>query len=137
MKSTTRLTLAVIAAILLAIPSFGQNYRLSSHILDIDAGVPASGVKITLEKMNPDGTWSFVDQKTTDENGRVKDFLEKGTDDSDGIYRLTYHVKPYFERKGIKTFYPFIEVAFEISGDKHYHVPITLSPFGYSTYRGN
>lgn len=137
MKSTTRLTLAVIAAILLAIPSFGQNYRLSSHILDIDAGVPASGVKITLEKMNPDGTWSFVDQKTTDENGRVKDFLEEGTDDSDGIYRLTYYVKPYFERKGIKTFYPFIEVAFEISGDKHYHVPITLSPFGYSTYRGN
>lgn len=60
MKSTTRLTLAVIAAILLAIPSFGQNYRLSSHILDIDAGVPASGVKITLEKMNPDSTWSFV-----------------------------------------------------------------------------
>lgn len=79
MKSTTRLTLAVIAAILLAIPSFGQNYRLSSHILDIDAGVPASGVKITLEKMNPDSTWSFVDQKTTDENGRVKDFLEEGT----------------------------------------------------------
>lgn len=137
MKSTTRLTLAVIAAILLAIPSFGQNYRLSSHILDIDAGVPASGVKITLEKMNPDSTWSFVDQKTTDENGRVKDFLEEGTDDSNGIYRLTYHVKPYFERKGIETFYPFIEVAFEISGDKHYHVPITLSPFGYSTYRGN
>ncbi len=137
MKSTTRLTLAVIATILLAIPSFGQNYRLSSHILDIDAGVPASGVKITLEKMNPDSTWSFVDQKTTDENGRVKDFLEEGTDDSNGIYRLTYHVKPYFERKGIETFYPFIEVAFEISGDKHYHVPITLSPFGYSTYRGN
>lgn len=137
MKSTTRLTLAVIAAILLAIPSFGQNYRLSSHILDIDAGVPASGVKITLEKMNPDSTWSFVDQKTTDENGRVKDFLEEGSDDSNGIYRLTYHVKPYFKRKGIETFYPFIEVAFEISGDKHYHVPITLSPFGYSTYRGN
>lgn len=137
MKHTTKLTLAVIAAILLAIPSFGQNYRLSSHILDIDAGVPASGVKITLEKMNPDGTWIFVDQKTTDENGRVKDFLEEGTDDSNGIYRLTYHVKPYFERKGIETFYPFIEVAFEISGDKHYHVPITLSPFGYSTYRGN
>lgn len=137
MKHTTKLTLAVIAAILLAIPSFGQNYRLSSHILDIDAGVPASGVKITLEKMNQDGTWIFVDQKTTDENGRVKDFLEEGTNDSNGIYRLTYHVKPYFERKGIETFYPFIEVAFEISGDKHYHVPITLSPFGYSTYRGN
>ena len=72
-----------------------------------------------------------------DENGRVKDFLEEGTTDHKGIYRLTYHVAPYFERLQQDSFYPFIEVVFEIKDGKHYHVPITLSPYGYSTYRGN
>lgn len=75
--------------------------------------------------------------KTDDENGRVKDFLEEGTTDHKGIYRLTYHVAPYFERLQQDSFYPFIEVVFEIKDGKHYHVPITLSPYGYSTYRGN
>ena len=64
-------------------------------------------------------------------------FLEEGTTDHKGIYRLTYHVAPYFERLQQDSFYPFIEVVFEIKDGKHYHVPITLSPYGYSTYRGN
>lgn len=66
-----------------------------------------------------------------------KDFLEESTTDHKGIYRLTYHVAPYFERLQQDSFYPFIEVVFEIKDGKHYHVPITLSPYGYSTYRGS
>lgn len=54
-----------------------------------------------------------------------------------GIYKLTYHVGPYFEARKQDTFYPFVEVVFEIGDTSHYHVPITLSPYGYSTYRGN
>ena len=81
--------------------------------------------------------WVLLEEKLTDENGRVKDFLEEGTTDHKGIYRLTYHVAPYFERLQQDSFYPFIEVVFEIKDGKHYHVPITLSPYGYSTYRGN
>lgn len=77
-------------------------------------------------------------RRTTDGNGRVKDFLEKRTGaDNRGVYKLTYYVAPYFESQAQDTFYPFIDVVFEIKDDSHYHVPITLSPYGYSTYRGS
>lgn len=114
------------------------NYRLSSHILDIQLGRPATGVKISLSKQNSDLSWTVVDEKTTDANGRVKDFLpEEAGADLRGVYKLTYHVAPYFASHGQDSFYPFVEVVFEIKDHSHYHVPITLSPYGYSTYRGS
>lgn len=121
------------------IVGFSQNrtYQLSSHILDIQEGQPAPDVKIVLSQMQDDGTWKAIEEKWTDTNGRVKDFLEEGGDKHRGVYKLTYHVAPYFEKLKQKTFYPFIEVIFEINDDQHYHVPITLSAYGYSTYRGN
>lgn len=113
-------------------------FQLSSHILDISKGLPAPDVKIKLEKMNAEGQWVFVDEKETDKNGRVSNFLEQTVGfDHTGIYQLTYNVKSYFESQHTESFYPFIVVAFEIKDNKHYHVPITLSPFGYATYRGN
>ncbi|ADQ81290.1 hydroxyisourate hydrolase [Riemerella anatipestifer] len=113
-------------------------YQLSSHILDITQGQPASGVTISLSKMNNTGNWIKVDEKITDSNGRIRDFLKEEKDiNHQGIYRLTYFTKPYFDKLGQKSFYPFIEVVFEIKDNSHYHVPITLSPYGYSTYRGN
>lgn len=112
-------------------------YQLSSHILDINVGKPAQGVKITLSKLEEGDHWVQVEERTTDENGRVKDFLEEKPEGNAGIYKLTYHVAPYFEAQGQDSFYPFIEVVFQIGDDAHYHVPITLSPYGYSTYRGS
>lgn len=114
----------------------GESYQLSSHILDINTGYPAANVKISLYKQNSDGDWAFVEAKVTDQNGRIKDFLPY-TQDNRGIYKLTYHVGPYFESQRQNSFYPFIDVVFQITDENHYHVPITLSPFGYSTYRGN
>lgn len=113
-------------------------FQLSSHILDITQGQPASGVKITLSKQDKEGAWTVLDEKLTDENGRIKDFLKSESGITHrGIYKLTYHTAPYFESLRQESFYPFIEVVFELKDDSHYHVPITLSPFGYSTYRGN
>lgn len=113
-------------------------YRLSSHILDITEGAPASDVQIRLSRMTAEGEWVMVEEKTTDRNGRISDFLKEEPGKNDrGIYKLTYFTKPYFERKGQESFYPFIEVVFELRDEHHYHVPITLSPFGYATYRGN
>ena len=123
----------------LAITSFAQKseYQLSSHILDITKGAPAIGVMIQLEKQNEKTrTWSKIDEKVTDENGRIGNFL-KSDSNNIGIYRLTYLVSDYFKKNKTESFYPFIEVVFEIKDGAHYHVPITLSPFGYSTYRGN
>lgn len=69
---------------------------------------------------------------------RVPDFLPKEEDkDNIGVYKLTFFVEPYFQSQQLDTFYPYIEVVFEIKDDKHYHVPITLSAYGYGTYRGN
>ncbi len=69
--------------------------------------------------------------------GRIKDFIKQDGKSHVGIYKLTFHTRPYFKKIGATSFYPFIEVVFELTDNEHYHVPITLSPFGYSTYRGN
>ena len=114
-----------------------ETYQLSSHILDVSKGTPASGVTIKLEKLvEQSNTWIKVDEKVTDKNGRITDFLNADTSNF-GIYKLTYFTKEYFEKDAIESFYPFIEVVFQIKDTNHYHVPITLSAFGYSTYRGN
>lgn len=122
-----------------SMPALAQTkeFQLSSHILDINLGQPALGVKITLEKQDKNNSWQTIDEKITDKDGRVKDFLEKKGNDNRGIYRLTYHIGPYFKRQQQDTFYPYIQVVFEIKDENHYHVPITLSPYGYSTYRGS
>lgn len=115
-----------------------KSYQLSSHILDINSGRPAAGVTIVLSKMNADKSWEVIDRRTTDSNGRVKDFLEqKDGKTNKGTYKLTFLTAPYFEARKQESFYPFIDVVFTIKDDNHYHVPITLSPFGYSTYRGS
>lgn len=115
-----------------------EKYQLSSHILDVTKGQPAPNVKITLSKADPQGNWIFVDEKFTDKNGRITDFLKKTPSaNNKGIYKLTYYTAPYFQNLKQESFYPFIEVVFELKDENHYHVPITLSPYGYSTYRGN
>ncbi len=118
---------------------FAQNkkYQLSSHILDISKGMPVSGVTIQLEQFNEQTKkWSFVDKKQTDLNGRITDFLDSQKTNL-GIYKLTYYTADYFRKNNTESFYPFIEVVFQIKDQNHYHVPITLSAYGYSTYRGN
>ncbi len=121
--------------------AFGQSaektYQLSSHILDISKGMPAVGVTIKLEKYLPETkTWAFADEKVTDKSGRVPNFLDSSAANN-GIYKLTYYTKEYFKKSGTESFYPWVEVVFQISDSTHYHVPITLSAYGYSTYRGN
>lgn len=134
------LILTAMLSILFTAVSVAQekSYQLSSHILDINSGRPAAGVTIVLSKMNADKSWNVIDRRVTDDNGRVKDFLEQKDGESNkGTYKLTFLTAPYFEAKSQESFYPFIDVVFSIKDDNHYHVPITLSPFGYSTYRGS
>ena len=135
MKKSILVTLIV----LFSTVTFAQKntYQLSSHILDVSKGMPANGVTIKLEKFNEQTkTWSFVDEKITDTNGRIADFLSSEKSNV-GIYKLTYFTSDYFKKNNTDSFYPFIEVVFQIKDENHYHVPITLSAYGYSTYRGN
>lgn len=135
----TKKLFLLVLAFSMSVLTFSQdrNYRLSSHILDINTGKPAQGVRISLAKKDKNNGWITIDEKITDQNGRVKDFLEEGGKDNTGIYKLTFHTGPYFKAMEQDSFYPFIEVVFEIKDGNHYHVPLTLSPYGYSTYRGN
>lgn len=133
-----KLLFAILFATLSTV-TFAQKptYQLSSHILDVSKGMPAAGVSIKLEKYNEaTKVWSFVDEKVTDKNGRIGDFLPADKPYL-GIFKLTYLVSDYFKKSNTESFYPFIEVVFQIKDSNHYHVPITLSAFGYSTYRGN
>jgi 5-hydroxyisourate hydrolase len=114
-----------------------KEFQLSTHILDISTGKPAQNVEIHLEKLD-EKTNKFIllQGEKTDKNGRVGNFLRKNKPNA-GLYKLTFLVNAYFESQQKDTFYPFIEVVFRIKDEDHYHVPITLSPYGYSTYRGN
>lgn len=127
--------------VLISAFAFGQKkevtYQLSSHILDVSKGMPAPGVTIKLEKFNDaKKTWTSVEEKVTDKNGRVPDFLPNDKSNL-GIYKLTYYTSDYFKKMNTESFYPWVEVVFQITNADHYHVPITLSAYGYSTYRGN
>ncbi|MDN3674597.1 hydroxyisourate hydrolase [Flavobacterium branchiarum] len=131
--------LAVLTLMMFSTLAFAQenSFQLSTHILDVSKGMPVSDVSIKLEQYNEKTkTWSFVEEKKTDVNGRITDFLNAKKSNK-GIYKLTFFTSDYFKKSNVESFYPFIEVVFQINDQKHYHVPITLSAFGYSTYRGN
>lgn len=129
---------AAIVAFTLSVPSAkADNYQLSTHILDINKGRPASGVEVELFKMSDSSEWTRIDGETTDSNGRIANFLKEGKEDNKGVYKLVFYVAPYIEKEGQESIYPFIEIVFKIDEDVHYHIPLTLSANGYSTYRGN
>lgn len=111
--------------------------QITSHILDTSRGNPAEGVLITLMQQQGDD-WLMLGSGSTDADGRVADFT--GTDDvlSAGIYKLTFYLAAYYEALSQASFYPYVDVAVEIEGNgQHYHVPLLLNPYGYSTYRGS
>ena len=111
---------------------------LSTHVLDTSRGRPAGGVEISLERLNAGEGWSPLSQGVTDEDGRVKLFVLTEPDLSAGTYRLVFSVEKYFEQLKQKSFYPEVSVTFLVeAGAEHYHVPLLISPFGYSTYRGS
>lgn len=110
--------------------------QITTHILDTSSGKPADGIKITLEEQTKNG-WNEISSGITNSDGRIPEFISKERKLSHGIYRMIFHVRPYFEKKGIKSFYPAVTVEFDITDDTHYHVPLLLNPFGYSTYRGS
>merc|ERR1711963_550117 len=109
---------------------------ISSHVLDTASGLPASGISILFEKLNnTNQLWEFVVRKETNADGRASAFLTWEQFEP-GTYKMKFDIKEYFERKNSETFYPYAEIVFEIKDPKsHYHVPLLLSPFGYTTYR--
>ena len=109
---------------------------ITTHILDISLGVPAIGVAVVLERQTSDG-WKILGKGETDTDGRLRDLLPPNAVLETGNYRLNFETGDYFFDRQIDSFYPQISVAFTVFDSSHYHVPLLLSPFGYSTYRGS
>jgi 5-hydroxyisourate hydrolase len=111
--------------------------KITTHVLDVSLGRPAANVPVLLESQSPAGFWKEAGHGVTDSDGRLKE-LAAGETLPPGIYRLTFDTGAYFARRQVAGLYPQVTIVFEVTDDQqHYHIPLLLSPFGYSTYRGS
>jgi 5-hydroxyisourate hydrolase len=111
---------------------------ITTHILDVSIGKPAAGVAVRLDRQMEGGTWEPIGSAKTDDDGRARDLMPEGMAIIEGVHRLTFDVGQYFSAKQVVGFYTEVVLAFVVNdASEHYHVPLLLSPFGYSTYRGS
>ncbi len=114
-----------------------QTSQITTHVLDTAVGKPAQGIDLTLSHLIGD-SWELLGGGTTNSDGRVADLLPDKVVLEAGRYKVLFVTEAYFQNQQVKAFYPYAEIVFDIEGDgQHYHIPLLLSPFGYSTYRGS
>ena len=114
----------------------GNMSRISTHILDLARGEPATGVAVQLEFEQTPGNWRALNSMHTDKDGRCAHLLA-GSELSAGVYRLRFEVAGYFAQRDVESLYPLVEVTFRVrGGESNFHIPLLLSPAGYTTYRG-
>ena len=111
---------------------------ITTHVLDISLGRPAAGVPVTLEVEAGAESWKLVGKGSTDTDGRLATLLPPGTALAEGTYRLTFDTGAYYRGRNRPSFYPQVAVVFSVRDPaQRYHVPLLVSPYGYSTYRGS
>jgi len=110
--------------------------QITTHVLDTSKGKPAQDVEIQLEKQTGQ-TWEIIATGTTDSDGRIGDLMAPKQVAERGVYRMVFATGKYFAQQKTESFYPEVVVIFKLSDASHYHVPLLLNPFGYSTYRGS
>jgi 5-hydroxyisourate hydrolase len=110
---------------------------ITTHVLDTSKGRPAASVGVRLEILLGDD-WVFIAKGSTDPDGRLRDLLPPDRTFEAGTYRLVFDTAAYFDSNGVAGFHPEVAVAFRVTApEEHHHVPLLLSPFGYTTYRGS
>jgi 5-hydroxyisourate hydrolase len=110
---------------------------ITTHVLDTAAGRPGRGIAIELERADARGAWQPVGAGATDDDGRLRTLTAPGPVEP-GTYRIRFQTGAYLAAQGTAGFFPVVEIQFTVAdGAQHYHVPLLLSPFGYSTYRGS
>ncbi|XP_011315399.1 uncharacterized protein [Fopius arisanus] len=115
-----------------------KNPCISTHVMDTSKGTPVAGLQVSLYKLM-DGRWTFLNESTTSGSGRCTDLVNTGkTAFTAGRYKMHFDVDKYFTLRRIETLYPFIEIVFDVKNPTgNYHIPVLLSPYGYTTYRGS
>jgi 5-hydroxyisourate hydrolase len=112
---------------------------ITTHVLDTANGYPAEGIEVVLEKKSDSGRWEELARGKTNSDGRITDWLSVDKPAETGVYRVTFLVEAYLKSQNAKEiFYSEIPVIFHLNTPTlHYHIPLLLNPFGYSTYRGS
>ena len=111
---------------------------ITTHVLDVSIGSPAADVQVKLDRRGADGNWEPVGSQKTDADGRARQLMPDAEPLSAGLHRLTFEVGTYFTERKVESFYHEVTIAFRVTDpEQHYHVPLLLSPYGYSTYRGS
>ena len=112
--------------------------RISTHVLDTNLGKPAQDVSVHLDRQDPDVEWRQLNSSRTDGDGRCNQLLPDNEVLRAGIYRLRFDIASYDIAHGGKGFYPAVEISFQVvEGESRFHIPLLLSPNGYTTYRGS
>ncbi|GAA6061618.1 hypothetical protein JCM10212_000960 [Sporobolomyces blumeae] len=121
----------------LAAPAPPARSPITCHVLDSTSGKPAPDMRVRLDRLNTTG-FVLQGQGMTDKDGRCNSLLPATTKLEVGIFKITFFTSEYFTSRGILSFYPFVEIPFEVkSSEEHYHIPCLLSPYSYTTYRGS
>jgi 5-hydroxyisourate hydrolase len=111
---------------------------ISTHILDLSRGRPAAGVAVSRERLDDRGAGTAAGRGVSDADGRVRELAPADAPLGAGRYRITFETGAYFDALGVEAFYPVVTVVFTLREPaQHHHVPLLLSPFGYSPYRGS
>jgi 5-hydroxyisourate hydrolase len=112
--------------------------RISTHVLDTALGKPAARIPVRLEHRENDGRWLTLGSSDTDADGRCTQMLAESQHLTDGLYRLVFDTGSYYAAQNVSGLYPVVEITFEVrKGETHCHIPLLLSPNGYTTYRGS
>lgn len=111
---------------------------ITTHVLDLSRGSPAARMSVMLEARDAGGEWREVGRGVTDHDGRVPALVADSAAIATGVFRLTFDTGSYFRAHAQPGFYPEVRIVFEVDAEgAHYHVPLLVSPFGYTTYRGS
>jgi 5-hydroxyisourate hydrolase len=111
---------------------------ISTHILDTAKGAPVSGLPVRLERQEASGQWTILSSAHSNSEGRCSQLLPEDQDLIPGTYRLTFDTASYFSAQVVRWLYPIVQITFTArEAETHYHVPLLLSPYGYTTYRGS
>ena len=112
--------------------------RISTHVLDTALGKPAARVPVRLEHRKKDGSWQTMGSSDTDTDGRCAELLAESQALAEGLYRFVFDTATYYKAQNVSGFYPVVEITFEVrKGESQFHIPLLLSPNGYTTYRGS
>jgi 5-hydroxyisourate hydrolase len=111
---------------------------ITTHVLDTSRGLPAAGVRVTLDRQTGTQSWTELASGVTNADGRLADLVADAANFTAGIYRLRFATAAYFHSLGVRCFFPEVQILFQVDDPRdHLHVPLLLSPYGYTTYRGS